>query len=194
MSQTDTAQPDDPVEIAARLQAELPEVLRVGAGEPGPMQELLGIMAQFLGGRADHIDAVARRVDLARAADEDLPWLAGWLGWGWLFREPGDPRRTLSPEAAFPPGLDRLRALLAAVPALSPLRGQAAGLRATLQIATGLPEVVLTQDVARQHLQLRLPGLPAAWRPWARRMVAAECPAHLTWSVDWGTDEGEAAP
>ena len=174
--------------VRARLHAALPRVMRAALERPGPTTELLDALADMLGPRSATIDASERLFDPLTAPESLLPWLSGWFGWGWLFVAEDDPRRTLPLERAFPPGAERLRALLVAWPTLQCLRGRAEGLHSTLRIATGLAGIELEPDDARQHLVVRVPAVPAGWSPWLRRVVAESRPAHLSWELVVGAE------
>ena len=178
------------------LTAELPGAIRAatttehGAPAPGPGGAAIGLMAAMLGRRAELIDGVGQLIDPDTAPDDALPWLAAWFGWGWMFRDPDDPRKTMDLERAFPPPAENLRALIRAWPAVNEVRGRAEGLRMTLSIATGLDAIEVHVDPAheyvypkRQHVAVVVRGAPPEWRPWLGAMIAAERPAHLTWSL-----------
>lgn len=165
------------------LKNALPQVVRDGIHRAGPLSAVIETMVAMLAPRSALITASPQLIDPVTAPEPLLPWLSGWYGWDWLFIDPVDPRRLLSLEVAFPPGVERLRALLTASGQLAPLRGQSEGLRLTLQIASGLSSISIKQQTERQHLQVRAPNLPAGWESWLRRMVAAERPLHLTWDL-----------
>ncbi len=172
-------------DLRARLEAELPRVLRSGADQ-GAMSDVLDAMADLLAPRADAIDKAAAGFDPLTAPEDRLPWLAGWFGWDWLFRDPDDPRRVQPLERAFPPGADRLRALLVTWPVLHRLRGRGDGLALILRVATGVTGIEVRPDPHGQHVRVHAAGLPDAWQPWLRRLIAAECPLHLSWSLEIG--------
>lgn len=170
-------------QIAGDLVAALPRTIRATAAQAtGPTAEVIAAMAALAGRRNALMQSAGRMIDPETAPHDVLPWLSAWFGWGWLFQDPADPRRTLDMATAFPPGPERLRALIKAWPALQSLRGRAEGLRQTLIAATGLTGIIVQTDPARQHLTIHTPQLPPGWTAWFRRLIAAERPAHLTWS------------
>ena len=79
--------------------------------------------------------------DPYRAPDAFVPWLTRWVGLDWLVADDADDgRRRLDAirADAFPPGLGRLRDVVAAGAALAQWRGTDVGLRLFLTAATGL--------------------------------------------------------
>lgn len=168
---------------AAALRAQLPEVLRQGAIADGPMAALLDAMAALLGPRARLIDRGATLFDPLSAPEPLLPWLAHLLGYGRLFVDPIDPRRTLPLAQSFPPGATRLRQFLAAWPQLHASRGSGDGLCRLLEIATGTLGYSVVEEPTRQHVTVQVPAGETVSEAWLRRLIATERPAHLTWDI-----------
>jgi phage tail-like protein len=177
------SQADGTPRLRSAISAELPRVIRDTLRDGSPIAAVVDVMAEALQDRAALIDAAANRFDPATAEAEDLCWLAGWFGWGWIFTDPQDPRRKLPVSQAFPPGLERLRAVLVAWPELHARRGTADGLRSLLCTATGLARIDVRHDPARQHMEVTVDGLSPSHLAWFRRLVAAERPAHMTWCI-----------
>lgn len=169
--------------LEKNLTQALPLAMQTGFASPGPSAEVMHVVAAMLAQPAALIDNSEKLFDPIHAPDALLPWLCGWFGWDWLFIDPSDPRKRRSMTDAFPPGTDRLRSLLVAVPSLHRLRGRSEGLLMTLRTATGIQDFSLEQIVERQHLIIQAPVLPSGWTPWLRRLIAMERPVHLTWSL-----------
>ncbi len=174
--------------VAERLTRELPRTIRTTLTDdpyrqPGPTDDVISAMAAMAGHRAAILDQASTLVDPGATPDDALAWLASWFGWGWLFRDPFDPRRLLDLDRAFPPGPQRLRDLISAWPMLNRLRGRDRGLLLTLRTATGLTDITLSVSAGQQHLTVHAPSLPVAWTAWLRRLIQAERPAHLTWTL-----------
>ena len=169
--------------LEKKLTQALPLAMQAGFASPGPSAEVLHVVAAMLAQPAALIDNSEQLFDPIYAPDSLLPWLSGWFGWDWLFRDPRDPRKMRSISDAFPPGTDRLRSLLVAGPTLHRLRGRSEGLLMTLRTATGIQDFSVQQMIDQQHLVIVVSALPLGWAPWLKRLIAMERPVHLTWSL-----------
>lgn len=173
-------------EIVERVRRELPAVLRSGLQQPGPLAGLVDAMAALVAPRAALIDGGGSLFEPLTAPERFLPMLARWLGYGYLFVDPEDPRRVLKLRQGFPPGVDQLRLFLAAWPRLHASRGSEVGLRLALEMASGRTGFDVVSDPDRRHVAVRASSDLAIWESWLRRLVAAERPLHLTWSLSFG--------
>lgn len=177
---------------AEQFEGLLPRVMRAGVAATGPMAGLIDSMAALMGPRAEMISAGRSLFDPMTAPEAMLPFLAHWLGRGALFRDPMDPRRSLGLDDGFPPGVERLRLFLAAVPMLDDLRGSTDGLRAVLRIATGHTDLTVHDNLLACHVTVAAPAGLIPVTSWLSRVIAAERPAHMTWSLSF-TAGGDAA-
>ena len=151
---------------AAEILPLLPEVLRRTAQPGRPLAALLEAM-EGLHARDELILAgLDAYFDPARAPDAFLPYLASWVGLGWIpvagVRDQMDVTFGLEPAA--------LRRLIAAAPRLAQTRGTAEGLGLLLRTATGVPDIA-GERLARQGR--RPPVSPAGGSPRGRRRPPA---------------------
>lgn len=161
------------------LKALLPEVYR-RASEPGsPLDALLRAMAALLGPD----DAIIQRLPDCfhpyQTEDALLPFLARWVD---LDRFLGQ-----GTEPDFPPGLGRLRVLIAAAAHLSRWRGTAYGLQHFLELATGVPGFRIETsppDAQGQprpfHIRVHAPAAAQAYDPLIQQILRQEKPIYLT--------------
>ena len=192
----------------------LPEVLRRTAQPGRPLGALLEAM-EGLHARDELILAgLDAYFDPARAPDAFLPYLASWVGLGWVpvagVRDRMDVTFGVEPAA--------LRRLIAAAPLLAQTRGTAEGLTLLLRTATAVPDIAVTDSPgagspARFTCGWRSPrsgGPAAAGRiPGAhgqaatppatsscsrRRLLERSHRSHENGSRDFRNDPGGAAP
>lgn len=163
---------------AAAIAGLLPPVLRAGAVQDGPMAGLVDAMSAMLAPRAELIDDGAQTLQPLTAPERLLPWIAHVFGYGCLFQNAPDLAQ------GFPTGAARLRQFLANFEVLHHLRGTTEGLRLALTLATGESAIGIEEDAERLHLAISAPASLRPHREWLGRLIAAERPAHLTWSLN----------
>jgi len=171
-------------QLAARPGSPLDAALHVIADLHEPDEELLA-----------EIDAV---FDPYRAPDAFVPWLTRWVGLDWLVADESvDADASARPDLtdAFPPGLGRLRDVVAAGAELAQRRGTDAGLRLFLETATGLSGFVVTEPVDRPfHLVVTAPAEAEPYAAVLRRIIAATKPAYTTAELAFIRPFGAAEP
>jgi phage tail-like protein len=161
----------------------LPRVLTRTAGPGSPLAALLEAMAQLVDPARAELDGFAERLDPYRAPDRFVPWLALWVGFGYVIE--GE-----EPDAAFGPGLTRLRVLVAAAAGLARLRGTRSGLVAVLRVATGVDGFAVDEQVPGPggrprpfHVVVRVPAAAEPYRALIARIVEHEKPAFVTYEL-----------
>jgi phage tail-like protein len=170
----------------------LPRVLTRTAGPGSPLAALLEAMAQLVDPVQTGLDGFAERLDPYRAPDRFVPWLAGWVGYGYLVD-------CDDPDAEFGPGLTRLRVLVAGAAGLARLRGTSSGLVAVLRVATGLDGFAVDDPAPGPdgrprpfHVVVRTPAAAEPYRALIARIVEHEKPAFVTYEL--ARTEGSVTP
>jgi phage tail-like protein len=159
-------------ESIARL---LPDVFQRTLGaEPDLLGALLGVMQDL---HAPVEDTLAR-LETAFQTDYTpvsfLAFLAGWL----------DLDRFLDEDGQFPPGSERLRALIREAANLYRLCGTRQGLERFLETATGIRGFEVTASAKIPfHLLVRIPRETEPLREFIHKVVQAEKPAYATVEV-----------
>lgn len=164
----------------------LPLVYQLGAAPGSPLDAALWVMDDLHAPVEQALADVGALFDPYRCPAPFVPWLAGWVGLGWLVdpgRVPGDtdPADWLD---AFPPGLARLREVVALGSVLAQWRGTEIGLILFLRAATGLNGFTVTQPPDRPfHLVVDAPAEAGPWAALVERIVAETKPASTTAEV-----------
>jgi phage tail-like protein len=168
----------------------LPRVLRRTAMPGSPLAAVLEAMAELVDPAGAALDGFAARLDPYRAPDPFVPWLARWVGFGYLVE---------GADRAFGPGPSRLRALVAAAAGLSRSRGTRAGLVAVLRVATGLDGFVVDERVPGPdgrprpfHVVVRTPAAAEPYVSLIARVVEHEKPAFVSYEL--ARTEGSVTP
>src|SRR5688500_1784991 len=93
----------------------LPTMYQLSATPGSPLDGLLWVMADLHEPDDRLLDDVDAVFDPYRTLAEFVPWLSQWLGLEWLVAQDAAPVRTAGTTAAgaFPPGMGRLRDLVA---------------------------------------------------------------------------------
>lgn len=177
-----TEAPHDP-RTRFDLIADLPRALHPAGRDAGPLADLALAGAALLDGPARLIDQGGALFDPLTAPEPMLPYVAHWLGYGALFRDPAHPDRMLPLTSGFPPGAARLRLFLSAWPELQARRALPQGLQEALRLATGLETLMVHVDVTAQHLEITAPQEAKRFGDWLGRLTALCRPAHLTWAL-----------
>jgi phage tail-like protein len=153
------------------------------AARPGsPLDAALHVMADLHEPDEALLAQIESVFDPYRCPDEFVPWLTRWVGLDWLVVGDEDDEPAWSePADAFPPGLDRLRDVVAIGGTLAQWRGTDAGLRLFLTAATGLHGFSVTEPEDRPfHLVVTAPTDAEPHAAVLRRIVAATKPAATT--------------
>lgn len=150
----------------ASIERLLPAVYQRAATPGTVLSALLDAMEKLHAPTEDALAAVEDLFHPYRTPDRLLPFLARWV----------------AVDDALP--VDRLRDLVAHAAGLAQRRGTAAGLRAFLDIATGVPGFAIEEPPDRPfHVVVRVPPAAAHQIELVRRIVALEKPAATTCSV-----------
>lgn len=164
----------------AAIQRLLPQVYQDAAERGGVLGALLDVMEVMHAPSERCLAAVEELFDPYRCPPALVPFLAGWVAVA-----DGDEVRTAMP-------LGRLRNLVAEGAALAQRRGTAAGIRAAVEIATGVTGVVIEEPEDRPfHIVVRIPAAAAADLPLVRQIVEMEKPAAVTCEVHVEADESQ---
>jgi phage tail-like protein len=164
----------------------LPPAYQQTAGPGMVLAALLDVMEalhepseRVLGAVADLFSPYRTRADL-------VPFLVGWVAADHLA---SSSRAGDGAPLAVPTG--RLRDLVATGATTAQWRGTAAGLRAVLETATGVPGFVVEEPADRPfHIVVRAPAAAADQLALVRHVVEVEKPAAVTCEVSVPTQEG----
>ena len=168
----------------------LPDIFKEAAtDEDNPLAQLLAVMEQLHDRDEDILAGFGRYVDPRRTTDAFVPYLAGWVDYGWLLLDPPDNPYT-DVQQPFAGGVGRLRELIAWAAAESKWRGTSAGLVRLLERATGVQgyriEETVTDD-KKQPLPFRVrvvvPRGAEQFQDLVGRIVEHEKPAHVIATV-----------
>lgn len=157
---------------ADQIRQLLPVAFQVADGDE-PLAGLLGVMEGMHQPVEEVLRDLDRYVDPRRCPPRFVPYLARWVGLGWLVEEP-------LPASGFPTGLGRLRELVAQSAPLAELRGTALGMQRFLTLLLGTADIVV--DEASEGPFTATVLVPASARPHGalvRRVVEELKPAHL---------------
>jgi phage tail-like protein len=142
------------------------------------------------------LDGIEAVFDPYRCPDAFVPWLTRWVGLDWLVDDGDDAGPGWEDAAdAFPPGLQRLREVVAIGGTLAQWRGTEAGLALFLRAATGVEGWAISEPADRPfHLVVTGPAAAAPWAAVVRRIVDATKPACSTAEVRLAEPESEPEP
>lgn len=165
----------------------LPDIFQRTLREGNPLLLLLAIMEQFHAPAEEVLTEFERYFDPYRTPDAFVPFLASWVDLAALLRAQAETSTTVEP---FPPGLGRLRELIAAAAYLSQWRGTRAGLIRFLTTATGLTGFAIDEQVVGPegqvipfHIQVVAPAAAEPHRSLLARIIEIEKPAHVTYDL-----------
>ena len=169
------------------LERLLPTMFQLAARPGSPLDAALLVMEDLHApdeAILEHIEAV---FDAYRCPDAFVPWLTRWVGLEWLVDDDddgdGQPDWT-DPADAFPPGLDRLRDVVALGGTLAQWRGTEAGMLLFLHAATGVEGFAVAEPAGRPfHLVVSAPEPAGRYAGVIRRIVDATKPACSTAEV-----------
>jgi len=158
----------------------LPDVIRRTRQPGSVLDALLGAM-EVLHERTEFVlEDFAQYVDPHRCPVEFVPYLAEWVGLGWLLSGDG---------TGFPTGDAPLRDLVASARGLALQRGTADGLKRMLELATGVKgiEVHVAPDVA-YHIAVTCPTELRTYHELVALILKHEKPAFVTADLLIGDD------
>ncbi len=167
----------------------LPDIFQRTLREGNPLTLLLAVMEQFHAPAEEVLAEFERYFDPYRTPDAFVPFLASWVDLGTLLRAQAETSTTVEP---FPPGLGRLRELIAAAAYLSQWRGTRAGLTRFLATATGMAGFAIDEQVIGPdgqvipfHILITAPAAAEPHRSLLTRIIEMEKPAHVTYALNF---------
>jgi phage tail-like protein len=170
----------------------LPDIFKQAVTDDlsNPLTALIGVMEELHARDEDILAGFGRYIDPRRTPEEFVPYLAGWVDYGWLLLDPPD-NPYAGVEQPFSGGLGRLRELVASAAAESKWRGTSAGMVRMLERATGVQgyrvEETVTDDSGEQlpfRIRVVVPSHAEHYLDLVRRIVEHEKPAHVIATVD----------
>ena len=171
----------------------LPHVVRRAIRPRTPLDAILASIEGFLGPDVAVLDRIGTYFNSYTAPAGFVPYLAGWVDLAWL-GSPAEGAATRTPGDTPEPG--RMRELISAASALSKWRGTQAGLIRFIETATGARPVTIEDPVREAagqlvpfHFRVRLPPSLRPREAMVRRIVESEKPAHVTYEVEFTTEE-----
>jgi phage tail-like protein len=178
------------------LERLLPTMYQLAARPGSPLDAALWAMEDLHAPDEALLDDIDAVFDPYRCPDAFVPWLTRWVGLEWLVDEGDDAGPGWDdPADAFPPGLHRLRELVALGGTLAQWRGTEAGLALFLRAATGVEGWSITEPPDQPfHLVVEAPASAAPWAPVVRRIVEAVKPACSTAEVRFPGPAAEPEP
>jgi phage tail-like protein len=175
----------------------LPTMFQLAARAGSPLDAALHVMADLHEPDERLLVSIESVFDPYRTPDAFVPWLTGWVGLDWLVVDESDdsgPGWTDANEA-FPPGLGRLREIVAVGAALAQLRGTDVGLRLFLAAATGRDDFVVTEPAERPfHLVVTAPSEVEPYAAVLRRIIETTKPAYTTAELTFAPAPDGAPP
>jgi len=155
----------------------LPAAYQQAAGTSTVLAALLEVMEGMHEPGERWLTDVPRLFAPYRTPDRFLRFLAGWVAMGQVTGGGGG-----EPEEQIPVG--RLRNLVAEGARLGQWRGTAEGLRAVVEIVTGVAGVVVEESPERPfHVVVRVPPAARSQLALVQRVVEVERPAAVTYEV-----------
>lgn len=178
------------------LERLLPTMFQLAARPGSPLDAALHVMADLHEPDEQLLESIESVFDPRRCPDAFVPWLTRWVGLDWLVADDDmdDEPGWSDPADAFPPGLGRLREIVAIGATLAQWRGTDVGLRLFLTTATGLDGFVVEEPGDRPfHLVVHAPADAEPHAAVLRRIVEATKPASTTAEVVFGPPAPESA-
>jgi phage tail-like protein len=171
-----------------KIEALLPSVFRRTVHPGSPLFALLQEMEEQHEPSEEALANLDAFFDPYRAPHRFVPLLAHWVDLEKLLGESADDLAT----DPFPPGLGRLRELVASAAYLSRWRGTAQGLKLFLETAMGaqgfeIIEVPLDAEGRPRpfHVAIRAPQATEGYRELIEQIIEIEKPAYVTYDLDF---------
>ncbi len=172
-----------------KIEALLPSVFRRTAHLGSPLFALLQEMEEQQEPAEEALTHLDAFFDPYRAPHRFVPLLARWVDLDKLLGESGDDLAA----GSFPPGLGRLRELIASAAYLSRWRGTARGLELFLETAMGVQGFEITEvppDAEGRphpfHVAIRAPESTEPYRELIEQIIEIEKPAYVTYDLEFG--------
>ena len=168
----------------------LPEVFQRTVTPGSPLLALLAVMEALPDPAEAALANLEDYFDPYQAPDAFAAYLAGWVDLDRLFSHAPQRLDEDTTAALFPPGLGRLRELIAAAAYLSHWRGTTRGLIGFLETATGVPGFAITESPPDAdgrprpfHILVEAPQETAVYQPLLERIIEAEKPVYVTYEL-----------
>ncbi len=174
-------------EIKQLLPAVFQRTIRAG----NPLTALLGLMEALHAPSEAVLEQLDATFNPRRTTDEFVPFLAYWVDLDRLFEdEPSGKWQVGFSRHPMTSGLGRLRELVASAAYLSQWRGTKKGLLLFLQIATGLENFEIDEQVLDDtgrllafHIKIRAPAEGSVHEHLIERIIELEKPAYVTYEL-----------
>lgn len=178
---------------AAEIQQLLPAVFQRTLQPGAPLSAIIDVMESLHAPAETAIAELDRILDPRRTPDAFVPLLARWVDLDRLLAN-----RLVGKEATvqglMPTGLGRLRELIARAAYLSKWRGTRKGLLAFLQVATGMSDFEISEDVADDeggirpfHIRVTCSAAAKTHLDIIREIIESEKPAYVTYELAFAT-------
>ena len=167
----------------------LPGIFQRAVHDGNPLDALLQVMEVLHAPDEEILDNLDRYFDPYSAPDAFVPFLAYWVDLA-RFLPTGTERGFGSTAPVWPPGLGRLRELIAASADLSRWRGTARGLVTFLEIATGTPGFTVEEQPLGDnglprpfHIVIDAPAATTTHTALLRKIIEQEKPAYVSYEL-----------
>lgn len=175
----------------AEIKQLLPAVFQRTVREGNPLAALLGLMEVLHAPSEAALEQLDATFNPRRTRDEFVPFLAYWVDLDRLFEEePSGKWQVAFSRHPMTSGMGRLRELVASAAYLSQWRGTKKGLLHFLQIATGLENFEIEEQVVDDkgrvkpfHIRVRAPADSTVHKHLIERIVELEKPAYVTYEL-----------
>ncbi len=167
----------------------LPAVFLRALWPGSPFLALLEVMERFHAPSEATLASLAHYFHPYLAPDAFVPFLASWVDLEWLLRHSPDTddQGDAAAHGQFPPGLGRLRELVAAAAYLFRWRGTNQGLTCFLETATGVAGFVIDEHIPGPdgrtqpfHIRIHAPQEAIPYHSLIERIIELEKPAYVT--------------
>jgi phage tail-like protein len=176
------------------IESLLPEIFQRTIHPGDPLFALLEVMEALHAPSEEVLADLEGFFDPYRTPDSFVPYLARWVDLDRFLSRDLDQAMDLTLHS-FPPGLGRLRELIAAAAFLSKWRGTARGLLRFLETATGIPGFEIDEQVPGAdglprpfHIRVHVPEAARRYRELIEHIVEMEKPAYVTFELDLSSE------
>ncbi len=170
----------------------LPNVFQQAARGNPLLQSIYDVMEAMHAPSEQALEELDATLNPYRTRDEFIAMLAQWVDVDWVFDGGTIAQQcnTVSSEL-IPPGLGRVRELIASAANLSKWRGTAKGLVQFLETATGVKGFIVREQVIGPngrpkpfHLHIQAPVAVLGYKTLVTRIIEAEKPAYVTYELE----------
>ncbi len=169
----------------------LPSVFQRTVHTGSPLDALLSVMEALHAHPEIVLENLDAYFDPYRCPDAFVPYLASWVDLERYLPNLLQNKATLN-DVIFPSGLGRLRELILSAVFLSKWRGTTRGLKAFLEIATGVQGFAIDEQVFDANgtplpfqVRVRAPAAAQLYDALIQRIIELEKPAYVTCKVQY---------